>query len=1187
MNWKKLFGSNSLHRGEVYYKSGNVIELYREGDTYYAVVEGRYEYEVVVTIKNDKVSGLSCDCPHAWDGHRCKHMAASLYAIEAEYLSNKKKDKTKVTVSEPEKYIKPFEVPSDGEYTYYNLSRITDNVKFRNYDFAVAKEMLENGELYPSDAGQSVGYYGNVLISEVMLNGGNHRYASVEVDRTAVRRLYCNCRDCYGKYYDYRFGSNEINPCVHQVAAFITLDEYIRKNNPGDLTDEVTKHMMNLLRRGKVTSASGEYTGRKIYIQPVLEELDNRFHVSFKVGLDKMYILKDIRSFVDAAEKNEIYSLGKKSSINFALDEVAEECIGLFDLMQERIQQIRENPNTISVKALRANGRVIDCVYDFTEGKSLEYKKNGNLKVTSGDIRLNFTVSPVKSLDGQFDGIRVSGEMPVIIEGMKRIYAVTEDSLTGINEESAKLIKVLSRRNSHKNINMNVGRKYLTEFYYNVLPQLQAIGDVKIEDEELITEFIPPEGIFRFYMDAEEGVISCRPVIAYGEEEYPLVGTNEKPEAFRDLRRESDVLGIISPFFEMAVPEAHQLICDENEDMIYNLITYGLDYMMEFGEIHSTDSFKRLKVRKMPRYSVGVSLESGLLNLSIGSTELTNEELLDILYSYRRKKKFHRLKNGDFITISDSSINELYTIFDSMHISPKEFVKGKMQLPSYRALYLDKMLESNEGIYAERDRHFRNLIKEFKAITESENSIPDELKDIMRGYQVYGFKWLSTLKDYGFGGILADEMGLGKTLQMIALMKSCKDEGTSLVICPASLVYNWQEEFFKFAPDMKVACASGSVKERESVICNYMDYDVIVTSYDLLKRDIDKYEGCSFAFEVIDEAQYIKNHSTAAAKSVKVISSKHKFALTGTPIENRLSELWSIFDYLMPGFLYSYDDFRKEFENDIVKYGNEDTRERLHKMVAPFILRRLKKDVLKDLPDKIEEVQYARLEGKQREVYEGQVVKMKAMLGELSNEDFRTGKIQVLAELMKLRQICCDPNLLFESYDGESAKREACMDLLTSAIEAGHKILLFSQFTSMLELLEKELKDRNIEYYKITGSTKKSERLELVNEFNRNSIPVFLISLKAGGTGLNLTGADVVIHYDPWWNVAAQNQATDRAHRIGQEKVVTVYRLIARDTIEERILKLQNEKKDLADSIISGDFVSITSMTKEDLMELF
>ena len=432
-------------------------------------------------------------------------------------------------------------------------------------------------------------------------------------------------------------------------------------------------------------------------------------------------------------------------------------------------------------------------------------------------------------------------------------------------------------------------------------------------------------------------------------------------------------------------------------------------------------------------------------------------------------------------------------------------------------------------------------------------------------------------------------MGLGKTLQMISVLLAAKQEnrlGTALVVTPASLVYNWKEEFAKFAPQLAVEIMAGSKSEREEIMCRSESADVLITSYDLLKRDILFYKERSFSYQIIDEAQYIKTHTTAAAKAVKAVNSKIRFALTGTPIENRLSELWSIFDFLMPGFLYTYDRFRSELEQPIVKQGDERTMKRLKRMVEPFILRRLKQDVLSDLPEKNEEVCYVNFEEKQQQLYDGQVLHMKQILEEESEESFRKNRFAILAEITKIRQICCDPALCLDNYDGPSAKRETCLELIKSAVDGGHKILIFSQFRSLLELVEKDLRQEGIVNFKITGETKKEDRVELVNRFNQDGTPVFLISLKAGGTGLNLTGADIVIHLDPWWNVAAQNQATDRAHRIGQTKNVSVYKLIAKNSIEEKILRLQESKAALADEILDGNTGGLMSMSREDLLEL-
>ena len=438
---------------------------------------------------------------------------------------------------------------------------------------------------------------------------------------------------------------------------------------------------------------------------------------------------------------------------------------------------------------------------------------------------------------------------------------------------------------------------------------------------------------------------------------------------------------------------------------------------------------------------------------------------------------------------------------------------------------------------------------------------------------------MKTLDSYGFGGILADDMGLGKTVQVIALLldEAQKNQASRfLIVCPASLVYNWENEINRFAPELKVQTVTGAAGERQEILAAAHAGNVgekpqiYITSYDLLKRDLPFYEGISFRFQIIDEAQYIKNPSTQTARAVKMISSRTRFALTGTPIENRLSEFWSIFDYLMPGFLFSYGEFKKRFENPVAKDGDQTAVETLKRLTGAFLLRRLKKDVLKDLPEKLETVVYSRAETEQQTLYNAQALQLKRYLEDLDGDFGGSERLQILAQMTRLRQICCDPSLCFQKYRGGSAKLDTCMELISGGIEGGHKMLVFSQFTSMLEVIEKRLKKEGISYYLLTGGTSKEERIRMAGAFQTDSVPVFLISLKAGGTGLNLTAADMVIHYDPWWNAAAQNQATDRTHRIGQEKQVTVFQMIMKDTIEENIMKLQAQKKNLADQIISG-----------------
>ena len=436
----------------------------------------------------------------------------------------------------------------------------------------------------------------------------------------------------------------------------------------------------------------------------------------------------------------------------------------------------------------------------------------------------------------------------------------------------------------------------------------------------------------------------------------------------------------------------------------------------------------------------------------------------------------------------------------------------------------------------------------------------------------------------------------GKTLQMLAVIlsyvnKEGKNAKPSLVVCPSSLTLNWLGECNKFTPTLKACVISGNAQEREKKISKIENYNLVITSYDSLKRDIEFYNQKSYQFKymIADEAQYIKNNNTQNAKAIKQIMAITKFASTGTPIENSLSELWSIFDYIMPGYLFKYRKFKELYETPIVKDNNQEKMNSLKRMIEPFILRRIKKEVLTELPDKTVTILYNEMQEEQEKVYLAYLAKSKKEVAEeIKLNGFENSQIKILALLMRLRQICCHPSLFLEDYNGESSKLTQCIEVMEDAIASGHKILLFSGYTSMFEMIEKELKNKNISYLKLTGQTKVADRINLVDKFNEDeSIKVFLISLKAGGTGLNLTGADMVIHYDPWWNLSAENQATDRTYRIGQKNNVQVYKLITKNSIEEKIYELQQKKAKLIDNMLSTQSTFINQLSKEDIMELF
>lgn len=780
----------------------------------------------------------------------------------------------------------------------------------------------------------------------------------------------------------------------------------------------------------------------------------------------------------------------------------------------------------------------------------------------------------------------------ILCESLEYSYVLSGDTIYRMKKPEMAVQKILELCQSKKEL--FISDKDLRAVTRDVLSNLKDVAVITYTGMDP-DKYLPPKPTIALYLDSpQENMITCDVAAIYGEKKYHVYG-KERYSQKRNFTEEHRLAEIIQMYFNAFDQEKSLLVYSGDEGDIFTFLSQVIPKLQKYGDIYVTDSMKKLRVVPSASFQVGVSVSGGLLEMSMASNQFNKEELAEIFSSYDRKKKYHRLKNGAFITFNEEQKQVMSALLDVMKNYADKKNPDTIKMPLFRALYLDELLAEKESVELKKNREYRKLIGKMRSYENGDYEVPQSLEAVLREYQRDGFYWIKTLKENGFGGILADDMGLGKTLQILAFLLSEKEQGKvgdelrTLIVAPASLVYNWKKEVERFTPQLSVCVMAGTAHERKELIKNQTsNVDVWITSYDLLKRDIELYQDIVFANEIIDEAQYIKNQTTHAAKSVRLVNSSFRMALTGTPMENRLSELWSIFDYLMPGFLYGYTRFRSEIETPIVSDKDEDAMTRLRAMIHPFILRRLKKDVLKELPEKQEEIVTVALSGEQKKLYQAHSQRLKMFLEDQNDEDFAQNKLQILAELTKLRQLCCGPELLLENYKGENAKLEACIELITQAIAGGHKILLFSQFTSMLDLIGEELKKAKIDYYRIDGSVKKEARMEMVEQFQnpQNQVSVFCISLKAGGTGLNLTAADIVIHYDPWWNKAAQNQATDRAHRIGQKHAINVYQLIAEETIEQKICELQQVKEDLAEEVLFGEGISSTQFNKDEIMNL-
>ena len=551
-------------------------------------------------------------------------------------------------------------------------------------------------------------------------------------------------------------------------------------------------------------------------------------------------------------------------------------------------------------------------------------------------------------------------------------------------------------------------------------------------------------------------------------------------------------------------------------------------------------------------------------------------------------RRYFRLKDGSFLDLSamDEWLPLADSIFEAAQAEGAESVAmgdDTIRLQAYRACYLQSLLESL-GLPIEVDEKTQATVRLLTDPGQVQDvKLPDGLS--LRPYQERGFQWLLALDRLHMGGVLADDMGLGKTVQVIALLMATRQEGqVSLVVAPTTLTYNWLSELGRFAPDLSVMVLGGSAAQRASQIRHVKeahDVDVLITSYPLIRQDIEQLTTIEFRFAILDEAQHIKNAGSKGAQAVRQLQAQTRFALTGTPLENGVGELWSIFNFVLPGYLLSYSAFLRRYQDGT---DAEDLRRR----ISPFLMRRLKKEVLTELPDKIESVFTAQMSPEQAKVYEATMMRLRQRVDSIVKEKgFERGRTEVLAAITQLREICCHPSLVLDDYTGTSGKLDMLLDMLPEAIAKGRRVLLFSAFTSMLKILRRELDDAGYETMYLDGDTPAQRRVEMAEQFNAGQGQIFLISLKAGGTGLNLTGADMVIHYDPWWNPAAEDQATDRAYRIGQTRKVEVIRLVTHASIEEQVVALGQRKKALFDQLIKPGESMVGGLSPQEIMSLF
>lgn len=937
-------------------------------------------------------------------------------------------------------------------------------------------------------------------------------------------------------------------------------------------------------------------------------DTDKKLKVEFKIGNKQLTKINNLPDFFERMLNREKYKYNNVLEFiheENAFEEQSRPLLKFLLKYAEIIKYANDVNNNyayygrnFNVNNVVLSNTGLDELFEILKGKTVEFEtKTGERKIQFIDEPIDIKFILEKSDENTYcltPNIDVYGYD--IFYGKNYSYFLIDNKmhkcLPKVENRNLELLEVY-KKNYTQSIVFNENN--LRNFFAIVVPKIKDNFEIKNIDKEQIEKYMPKDLYVKIYLDYnEKGYIVADVKFCYGNVEFNPI-KNVNLEITRNAIQENEVLDtFVQTGFMLDSANARLVLA--NDEKIYNFLSKEIeDYMKKF-EVLVAENFKKKDIKKIKIKSIGVKIENNLLDINLEDFKFNIYEIKDIINKYKLRKKFYRLKDGTYISLEkNSSLDFLENLTDNIEIEDENVEENSIKLPIYRALYLEKIFKNMPNTNIQKNEYYKNMISQIEdRQIDLSTKIPPKLNAELRTYQKIGYKWLRTLEQYKMGGILADDMGLGKTIQLLAVILSYvqKNKGNvkpSIIICPSSLALNWYNEIQKFTSTLKALVISGDYLERKRKIEEIGKYQVIITSYDSLKRDIDLYKNYCFKYVVADEAQYIKNNNTKNSKAIKTINAETKFALTGTPIENSLSELWSIFDFIMPGYLCKYKKFKELYETPIIKEQNEDVMNKLKKQIEPFVLRRTKGEVLTELPDKTVTILNNEMSEEQYNIYMSYMAQArKEIMSQIDINGFEKSQIKILSLLMRLRQICCHPKLFLREYEGESSKLNQCIEIIQDAVLGGHKILLFSSYTSMFEIIEEKLKNIGVKYLKLTGQTKVGERIELVDKFNTNeNIKVFLISLKAGGTGLNLTGADMVIHYDPWWNLSAENQATDRTYRIGQKRNVQVYKLITKNSIEEKIYELQQKKAKLIDNMLSTDATFINKLSKDDILALF
>lgn len=930
---------------------------------------------------------------------------------------------------------------------------------------------------------------------------------------------YCNCKLGYaGK------------PCEHLIWAAFKINETLKNTIIQEEKKEELDVFKNLINQKK-------------NIDIIIFKLVIKDKIELYAGYEKEYKITNINEFIS--------KISLKKELNYG----KEFCTGKYEIHQNslKLYNFLKYINTFDYNELMLEDLLKTVINQNVIYNNENYFVQNSIK----DIYIN--IEGTDEFDIKFSNILEYEKISenIYVNSVQKIIYISEDKFKN---------QFISQILSFENNLLKLNKIKTSEFKDTILPKIYNEFSINLDsrlDYEIVEEQLDIN-LFCYMVDKE---IRIKPQFLYGK--YNADDTYEKKLIRRDLEKENELINILKRqgyVYDTKISEFH---ISANRDQFLFLTKY----LFELKQKYKIDIDEELKAAIInfdsSHIKVNILNQEDFFEIKIEDSDLFDNELNNIIKAYEKKEIFYKLKNNKFLKLTDNKVYKQLLFIHDLKKNNK-YKMNTYRLPKYKSLLIMNEVKNKFNKF-DFNQSFLNYVESLSLIKDLDSKKYKLDNVTLREYQKKGINWMSTLYEGSFSALLADEMGLGKTIQVIGFLKA-KNLKKSLIVVPKTLIYNWEKEFQKYLPKWDISLITGNKKERLEVLKKAYNKNIIITSYSSLVNDYNEYSQFEFESLVIDEAQYIKNPKSKTSQVIKNIKASFFIALSGTPIENDLVELWSIFDFLLPGYLGDLQSFKKKYKD------NEDI-EVLKKSLSPFIMRRLKKNVLKEIPDKIESVVYVPMDLQQKKLY-------KHLNDEIKNIDKKNNNMQILSQITKLRQIAIDPGLVVDEYVNTSQKIETCIELVREIMNSKEKVLIFSQYTRFLKKIKKALKDEEIKSFYLDGKTKPIDRLKDTEKFNKNNIPVYLISLKVGGIGLNLTSASNVIISDPWWNPAVESQAIDRTHRIGQNKIVNVYSLITKGSIEEKINLLKNQKQLISSNVLDNKIEEINKMNFDDIIEL-